>query len=159
MGKMGFFSLALFVAFFAIFASPVLSRTLPLTSKAALLDVASTLSKTQDLFSLNSQNVLPSKHQVRHRHPPVSPDSSLIFELHPRLSVRGTSERDYGTLTLARLARDSARVKAIQTRLDLVSLDIKKADLTPPLEVEFEEQKLEGPVISGTSQGSGRVLL
>ncbi|KAL0380742.1 UNVERIFIED_CONTAM: protein ASPARTIC PROTEASE IN GUARD CELL 1 [Sesamum angustifolium] len=154
MGKMGFFSLALFVAFFAIFASPVLSRTFPLTSKAALLDVASTLSKTQDLFSLNSQNVLPSKHQVRHRHPPVSPDSSLIFELHPRLSVRGTSERDYGTLTLARLARDSARVKAIQTRLDLVSLDIKKADLTP-LEVEFEEQKLEGPVISGTSQGSG----
>ncbi|KAK4430184.1 protein ASPARTIC PROTEASE IN GUARD CELL 1 [Sesamum alatum] len=153
MGKMAFL-LCVFLAFSAIFASPVLSRTLPFSSKPALLDVASTLSKTQDLFSLNSHNLLPSKHQVRHRHPAVSPDSALTFELHPRLSVRGTSEKDYETLTLARLARDSARVKAIQTRLDLVTLGIDKADLTP-LEVEFEEQKLEGPVISGTSQGSG----
>lgn len=149
MEKMG-----IFIAIFSIFASTVLSRTLPFSSKAAVLDVSSTLSRTQDLFSLNSQNVLPSKHEVHHRHPIVSSDSALSFQLHSRLSVRGTSEKDYKTLTLARLARDSARVQAIQTRLDLVSLGIKKADLTP-LEAELEEEKLEGPVISGTSQGSG----
>ncbi|PIN23689.1 Aspartyl protease [Handroanthus impetiginosus] len=153
MEKTGVF-LSIFIAVFSIFVPSVLSRTLPFSSKNTVLDVSSTLSKTQDLFSLNSQKVLPSKHEVYHRQPFVSPDSSFSFQLHSRLAVRGTSDEDYKTLTLARLARDSARVKAIQTRLDLASLGIKKADLTP-LEAELEEQKLEGPVTSGTSQGSG----
>lgn len=153
MEKMGLF-LTIYVAFFSIFASSALSRLVPFTSKTTILDVSSTVARTQDLLSLNSQDVLSSKHEVHHRHPAVSPDSALSFQLHPRLSVRGTSETDYQALTLARLARDSARVKAIQTRLDLVSLGINKADLTP-LESEFGEEKLEGPVISGTSQGSG----
>ncbi|KAK6132042.1 hypothetical protein DH2020_034206 [Rehmannia glutinosa] len=148
MEKMGVF-LGILIAFFSIFANSVLSRTLPFSSKTTVLDVSSTISKTQDLFSLNFQNVLPSKHEVHH-----SSESGLSFQLHSRVSVRGSSEKDYKTLTLARLARDSARVKAIQTRLDLASLGIKKADLTP-LEAELEEEKLEGPVISGTSQGSG----
>ncbi|KAK6134043.1 hypothetical protein DH2020_032222 [Rehmannia glutinosa] len=103
MEKMGVF-LGILIAFFSIFASSVLSRTLPFSSKTTVLVVSSTISKTQDLFSLNFQNVLPSKHEVHH-----SSESGLSFQLHSRLSVRGSSEKDYKTLTLARLARDSAR--------------------------------------------------
>ncbi|KAL8533396.1 hypothetical protein ACS0TY_009689 [Phlomoides rotata] len=146
--------IVIFAAVFSVFAATVLSRTLLSASKADLLDVSSTISRTQDLFSLNSQNVLPSMHEVHHKRPVVSTDSALSFQLHSRLSVRGASDKDYKSLALARLARDSARVKAIQTRVDLASLGIRKADLTP-LEAELEEEKLEGPVISGTSQGSG----
>ncbi|KAH6771386.1 Eukaryotic aspartyl protease family protein [Perilla frutescens var. hirtella] len=142
---------AIFFAILSLLAASALSRTLTFTSKPNFLDVSSTLSKTQELFSQNSRSVLPSMHEVHHRRPV---DSALSFQLHPRLSVRGKSEKDYMSLTLARLARDSARVTAIQTRVDLVSLGIRRADLTP-LEAEVEAEKLEGPVISGTSQGSG----
>ncbi|XP_057765716.1 protein ASPARTIC PROTEASE IN GUARD CELL 1-like [Salvia miltiorrhiza] len=145
---------AVFFAFFSVFAASALSRTLPISSNPNFLDVSATISKTQGLFSHNSKSVLPSMREVHHGRPAVSSHSALSFDLHPRLSVRGTSEKNYKTLTLARLARDSARVKAIQTRLDLVRLGIVKADLTP-LEAEVETEKLEGPVISGTSQGSG----
>ncbi|XP_042052696.1 protein ASPARTIC PROTEASE IN GUARD CELL 1-like [Salvia splendens] len=143
--------LAVFFAFFTVLAS---SRTLPPNSDPNFLDVSAAISKTQGFFSRNSRSVLPSMHEVHHRRPRVSPHFPLSFDLHPRLSVRGTTEESYKALTVARLGRDSARVKAIQTRLDLASLGIVKADLTP-LEAELETEKLEGPVISGTSQGSG----
>ncbi|KAG6429861.1 hypothetical protein SASPL_107916 [Salvia splendens] len=142
--------LAVFFVFFTVLAS---SRTLPPNSEPNFLDVSASISKTQGLFS-NSRSVLPSMHEVHHRRTRVSPHSPLSFVLHPRLSVRGTTEESYKALTVARLGRDSARVKAIQTRLDLASLGIVKADLTP-LDAEVETEKLEGPVISGTSQGSG----
>ncbi|GFP94591.1 protein aspartic protease in guard cell 1 [Phtheirospermum japonicum] len=131
---------ALFGIVFSILASSVLSRTVPFSSKTTVLDVSSTVSKTQDLLV---RSVLQSKHQVHHQRRPIDfPRSELSFQLHPRLSVHGSSEKDYKALTLARLGRDSARVKAIQARVDLVN-------------VELEEEKLEVPVISGTSQGSG----
>ncbi|KAL2546381.1 Eukaryotic aspartyl protease family protein [Forsythia ovata] len=153
MGKMGFF-LAIFFTFFSIFSSLILARTLPVSSKTAVLDVFATVQKTQELFSFNSQSVLPSKQRVHDQEPFVPSGSSLSFQLHPRLSIRGTSNNDYRELTLDRLNRDSTRVKALQTRLDLVFQSIRKADLTP-LETELEAEKLEVPVISGTSQGSG----
>ncbi|KAL3631319.1 hypothetical protein CASFOL_024303 [Castilleja foliolosa] len=142
---------ALFGIVFSILASSVLSRTVPFSSRTTVLDVSSTVSKTQDLLI---RNVLQSKHNVHQRSPIHSSGSELSFQLHPRLSVHRSSKKDYNDLTMARLGRDSARVKAIQTRVDLVSLGIKRADLTP-LEVELEEEKLEVQVISGTSQGSG----
>ncbi|KAL3824071.1 hypothetical protein ACJIZ3_020100 [Penstemon smallii] len=129
-----------------LLSSSVLSRTLPFTT---VLQVSSTLSKTQDLFS--SLNVLPSKQKVQ----PIIPfNSSLTFQLHTRISIHGTTEKDYKSLTLTRLARDSGRVKAIQTRVHLATLGFRKADLTP-LETQFDDEKLEVPIISGTSQGSG----
>ncbi|KAL3830971.1 hypothetical protein ACJIZ3_019773 [Penstemon smallii] len=155
---MGFFSLVIFLAIiFSIFTSSVHSRSLPFSSETNILEVSSTLSKTQDLFlPLNSRNVLPEMHEVQPQH--EDEPSSLTFQLHSRLSIRGAPEKDYKSLTLTRLARDSARVKAIQTRVDLASLGIRKSDLTPLVsesETEFGDEKLEGPVVSGTSQGSG----
>lgn len=145
---------AVFLAFFSVFVISASSRTVPLNSNPNFLDVSATISMTQALLSHNSRSVLPSMHEVHHRRPAVSSRNTLSFELHSRFSVRGASEKSYRSLTLSRLGRDSARVKAIQTRLDLVSLGIRKVDLTP-LEAEVETEKLEGPVISGTSQGSG----
>ncbi|KAL3654382.1 hypothetical protein CASFOL_004063 [Castilleja foliolosa] len=142
---------ALFGIIFSILASSVFSRTVSFSSKTTILDVSSTVSNTQDLFI---RNVLQSKHEVHQKANIGFQGSELSFQLHPRLSVHGSSAKDYKELTLARFGRDSVRVKAIQTRLDLVSFGIKKADLTP-LDVELEEEKLEVPVISGTSQGSG----
>ncbi|KAG8382928.1 hypothetical protein BUALT_Bualt05G0130800 [Buddleja alternifolia] len=140
----------------SIGASSVLSRTLPTTTTTTILDVSAALSRTEQIFSLNTQKNVPlSEHEVQHQN---SPNSPLTFHLHSRLSVRGASEIDYKSLTLARLGRDSLRVKAIQTRLDLASLGITKSDLTPLEETgdsNLEEEKLEAPVISGTSQGSG----
>ncbi|XP_073021188.1 protein ASPARTIC PROTEASE IN GUARD CELL 1-like [Primulina eburnea] len=153
MEKMGLL-LAVFFSFLSIFSSPVLSRKLASSSKTMLLDVSSTLRKTQDLLSLNSQNLVHSRPDVEHQKPIVSYGSSLSFQLHSRLGIRRSSDKDYRELTLARINRDSARVKALQTRLDLLSLGIKKVDLTP-LEEELEDEKIEVPVISGTSQGSG----
>ncbi|KAG6422185.1 hypothetical protein SASPL_118749 [Salvia splendens] len=128
-----------FAVFFAFLSVSAASRTLPPNSNSNILHVSATISNTQSLFSHNSRGVLPSMHAVHHRKPSVSV-SPLSFDLHPRLSFSGTSEKNYKSLALARLRRDSARVEAIQSRLDLT-----------PLEAE----KLEGAVISGTSQGSG----
>ncbi|CAA0808987.1 Eukaryotic aspartyl protease family protein [Striga hermonthica] len=145
--------ICIFMAFFSIFAPSVLSRTLSSSSKTTILDVSSSISRAEE-FSLGG-NVLQSKHEVQHhRRPIVFSESQLSFQIHNRLSVHGSSEKDYRAVVSARLARDSSRVKAIQTRVDLASLGIKRADLTP-LEVELVEDKLEGQVISGTSQGSG----
>ncbi|KAL6571003.1 hypothetical protein OROGR_000553 [Orobanche gracilis] len=144
-------SIAVFVSFVSIFSRCVISRTVPFSSKTTVLDVSSSITRTQDLFV---QSVLQSKHKVHHQPPIVVSESQLSFQLHTRLSVHGSSEKDYKSLTLARLGRDSARVKSIQTRVDLVRLGIKRADLTP-LEVELEEDKLVAPVTSGASQGSG----
>lgn len=61
------------------------------------------------------------------------------MQLHSRASLHKPSHADYKSLTLARLARDSARVNSIVTQLD----------------PNFNVEKLSGPIISGTSQGSG----
>ncbi|KAL1564931.1 protein ASPARTIC PROTEASE IN GUARD CELL 1-like [Salvia divinorum] len=128
-----------FAVFFAFLSVSAASRTLPPNSNPNILHVSAAISKTQSLFSHSPRGILPSMHAVHHRKPAVS-ISSLSFDLHPRLSFRGTLEKNYKSLALSRLRRDSARVKAIHARLDLT-----------PLEAE----KLEGAVISGTSQGSG----
>ncbi|XP_047953225.1 protein ASPARTIC PROTEASE IN GUARD CELL 1-like [Salvia hispanica] len=67
--------------------------------------------------------------------PPVLPQ----FRPPPALSFRERRRRTTNA-RLARLRRDSARVKAIQSRLDYRL---------------WRREKLEGAVISGTSQGSG----
>lgn len=134
-------------------SNPAFSRTLPLSSntKTAVLDVISTTQKTLDVFSLDSR-AFDSLQTEENTFP--SSSSSLSLKLHSRVSVHRVTQSDYESLTLARLGRDSARVKALQTRLDLAVYGISKADLTP-VETQLEVEALEGPVISGTSQGSG----
>ncbi|XP_051122117.1 protein ASPARTIC PROTEASE IN GUARD CELL 1-like [Andrographis paniculata] len=152
MEKIGSLFLDILCTIFAVLVSSGLSRTLPLNSETSVLDISAALSKTQELFLLNSKNVLPSKHQEHHRRSVGSPVSALSFQVHSRMFVQGSPEKDYQALTLTRLARDSARVKAIQSRLDLASSD---TNMMPLEEEEEEEEKIKGPVISGTGLGSG----
>lgn len=142
----------IFCILFTLCFSIALSRTLPPLEeeknyKTTLLDVSASMRKTLDVFSpesaqLQQQSFSPSS-------------SSLSFQLHSRSSIHSAQYSDYKSLTLARLGRDSARVKSIQTKLDLAISGIAETDLKPDGDVMLEEEALQGPVISGTSQGSG----
>ncbi|KAF2321460.1 hypothetical protein GH714_041055 [Hevea brasiliensis] len=78
------------------------------------------------------------------------------MELHSRTSIQKASHTDYKSLTLARLERDSARVRSLTARLDLVIHGISTSDLKPlDGNMEFKAEDLQSPVISGISQGSG----
>ncbi|KAF5806254.1 putative nepenthesin [Helianthus annuus] len=83
-----------------------------------------------------------------------SSSSILSMQLHSRVTVHKSSHKTYESVTLAQLARDSARVESPQTRYDLAVNGVKKSDLKP-VATELSVESLEVPVISGTSQGSG----
>ncbi|KVH97577.1 protein ASPARTIC PROTEASE IN GUARD CELL 1 [Cynara cardunculus var. scolymus] len=129
-----------------------LSRTLlppTITGATSDLDVSASINKTLHVLSFTTQ--MASSFDL---HPTSSSSSLLSLQLHSRISVHKSSHQDYESLTLARLARDSARVESLQTRLDLAVNGVKKADLKP-VDTELAAEDLEVPVISGTSQGSG----
>ncbi|KAH0868428.1 hypothetical protein HID58_075450 [Brassica napus] len=119
----------LLFVFFLASHSLVTSRILPKISvtTSTILDVADCIRKTKDAssFQLNQQD-----EQIH------SPSSSFSLQLHSRASVRGNEHPDYKSLTLARLDRDSAR-PVITTMYTT------------------EQQEIEAPLISGTTQGSG----
>ncbi|KAJ0235381.1 Eukaryotic aspartyl protease family protein [Hirschfeldia incana] len=143
----------LFVFFLASHSS-VTSRILPEISltTSAILDVSDSICKTKDApsFQLNKQE--------EQSHSPSSSSSSFSLQLHSRASVRGNEHSDYKSLTLARLDRDSARVKSLTARLDLAVSNITKSDLKPVITTTMyttDQQEFEAPLISGTTQGSG----
>ncbi|KAL5761452.1 hypothetical protein ACOSP7_017716 [Xanthoceras sorbifolium] len=143
----------LFVTLFAIIflTSPpfVHSRTAPhpQTSKTTTLYVSASIQNTLKV-------VTPSSNHKQHTF--FSSSSPLSLQLHSRTSILKTSHADYKSLTLARLERDSARVKSLSTRLDLAIGGLSKLDLKPlDSDLEFQFQDLESPIVSGTSQGSG----
>ncbi|KAK1425640.1 hypothetical protein QVD17_20995 [Tagetes erecta] len=161
MAKLGFHFYLLSILFY-LSLSPVLPRTLPpATGASSELDVADSIQKTLNLlsFSPNSQSELLSPNF--HTSSSSSSSSVLSLQLHSRVSVHKSLHKDYESLTLARLARDSARVDSLQTRLDLAINGFTKSDLKP-VDTEFtesrtslEDEDLQVPVISGTSEGSG----
>lgn len=140
-------SFLFFFVFFLTSHSSVFSRILPKTSvtTTSILNVADSIHRTKytSSFRLNQQE--------EQTHSPFS------LTLHSRASVRGTEHSDYKSLTLARLNRDTARVKSLITRLDLAINNISKADLKPvtTMYTTTEEEDIEAPLISGTTQGSG----
>ncbi|XP_060214884.1 protein ASPARTIC PROTEASE IN GUARD CELL 1 [Lycium barbarum] len=137
------------IFFFVLLFTTVLSRTTPdEASRTKTLDITSSIQKTLNPFSVKTFNSFKQQENT------VSSSSLLSFQLHSRVAVRGTSHKDYNSLTLARLQRDSTRAKSLQTKVDLVVQGIGKSDLKP-METEFQAEKIEGPIISGTSQGSG----
>ncbi|KAJ1389443.1 Xylanase inhibitor, C-terminal [Sesbania bispinosa] len=124
------------------------TRTTPHGPKTTVLDVASSIRKTHTVLAINRY----------HHQQPSSP--SLSLQLHSRASIQNAAHTDYKSLTLSRLERDSARVRALQTRLDLATKRISQSDLHPAKsENELESEKLQAPLVSGTSQGSGEYFL
>ncbi|XP_009356391.2 protein ASPARTIC PROTEASE IN GUARD CELL 1-like [Pyrus x bretschneideri] len=151
---MGFLSYILF-AFFSFYCNSQVahSRSSPSSSKTTVLDVAASIQTT--LRALSSEGTTASRtaqalsQQDR---------SSLSVPLHSRISLHAPSHSDYRSLTLARLERDSARVRSLTTRLDLAVRGVATSDLKPVVtgnEFQLEAKGFEGPIISGTSQGSG----
>lgn len=139
---------SLFCLFFIISFPTVLSRNLLSSSKTTVLDVSASIHKTLN-FDTNSINTFNQKEETSY-----SSSASLTLQLHSRSSIHKHAHNDYNSLTLARLERDSVRVKSLQTRLDLAINGITRSDLNP-VYTELGAEELEVPVISGTSQGSG----
>ena len=117
------------------------SRTTPL--KTTILDVASSIQKTRKLPTLNPQQL---------QQPSLS---TLSLQLHSRASIQKPSHTDYKSLVFSQLERDSARVNALQTRLDLALKRVSPSDLHPA----ESASELQAPVVSGTSQGSGEYFV
>ncbi|PSR91191.1 Protein ASPARTIC PROTEASE IN GUARD CELL 1 like [Actinidia chinensis var. chinensis] len=135
-----------FCIFFTLSVTLAVSRSLP-DSKTTILDVSNSIQKTVDVFLAD----LTKSSEIDKS---LSSSDSLSFQLHSRSSIHRAHHRDYKSLTLARLGRDSSRAKSLQARLDLAINGITESDLKP-VDSVFGEEALEGPVISGTSQGSG----
>ncbi|CAL0315314.1 unnamed protein product [Lupinus luteus] len=136
-----------------LLSSPLLthSRTIPLSPKTTLLDVASSIQKTQNIFTFNQQ-----LHSSSSSFSSKSL-STFSLELHSRASIQNPSHNDYKSLTLSRLARDSVRVKSLQTRLDISLKRISQTGSQQQNSFIFNE--IQGPIVSGTSQGSGEYFL
>ncbi|XP_028768686.1 protein ASPARTIC PROTEASE IN GUARD CELL 1 [Neltuma alba] len=142
----------LFFSFFFVTSPLVHCRSIPQSSKTTVLHVASSIRNAQKIFSTTRPASL-NQQQLR-----SSPSSSLTLQLHSRASLHKPSHGDYKSLTLARLERDSARVRSLVTRLDLALKRITPSDLHPAAgenRFMFGAEEMQGPIVSGTSQGSG----
>ncbi|XLS72630.1 hypothetical protein HN51_029495 [Arachis hypogaea] len=107
------------------------SRTTPHhIPKTTFLDVTASIQKTLQVLDFN--------HHKQQEQLSSTPSSKLSLQLHSRASLQKPTHRDYKSLTLSRLERDSARVTTLLTRSQ-----------------SFSVSELEGPIVSGTSQGSG----
>ncbi|XP_076917218.1 protein ASPARTIC PROTEASE IN GUARD CELL 1-like [Bidens hawaiensis] len=113
-----------------------------------VLHVSDSIHKTLTVLS-HSPQPLQSQLLTSSSSSPV-----LSLQLHSRMSIHKSSHKDYESVTLSRLARDSARVNSILTKLDLAVNGVKKTDLKP-VDTHLFAEDLTVPVISGTSQGSG----
>ncbi|KAJ9547075.1 hypothetical protein OSB04_019618 [Centaurea solstitialis] len=144
----------IFLSFFLSFSliSTVQSRSISPPTTLHTLDVSDSIQKTINVLSFTPHNTLQSLQTQ-------SEDSSLEFSssfstfslpLHTRSSIHKSSHKDYASLVKARLARDSARVNSLQTRVRLAVNGVKTTDLN-----KFGGEELQVPVISGTSHGSG----
>ncbi|KAI3983546.1 hypothetical protein MKX01_029213 [Papaver californicum] len=118
--------------------------------------------KTLDVLSFDPDQILQEEEES------ISDDfsssfSSFTVKLRSRDTILKSKHKDYKTLTLDRLKRDSARVNSIITKLDLAMKGISKSDLKPlVVEKEFDDElksqdqdNIVGPITSGLSHGSG----
>ncbi|CAK7349752.1 unnamed protein product [Dovyalis caffra] len=150
------FQLLLFTILISLLFTSTLSRDLPDSTTATVLDVASSLQRAQNILSFDPQTQKPFTQTTITATTPSFSNSSLSFslELHSRETIHKTHHKDYKSLVLSRLNRDTARVNSLTARLQLALDGISKSDLKP-VETEIQPEDLSTPVTSGTSQGSG----
>lgn len=138
---------------FSFFLPTAFSRS-KLTSPTATLDVSGSLQNTRGVLSFDPQSQTSFSEQEQEQRQEQTPSGSFSVRLHPRESLVRTPYREYKALVLARLGRDSARVDALASKLNLALNNVTRTDLTP-LRTEIQPEDLSTPVSSGTSQGSG----
>ncbi|CAL9059670.1 protein ASPARTIC PROTEASE IN GUARD CELL 1-like [Musa acuminata AAA Group] len=143
----------------AFSTSSAVARHLPPRSTrsttTATLDVSATLALALRALSFDP---VSSHHPLSHN---IS-SSAISLPLHSRdflPSSDGHRHPDYKALTLARLRRDAARVRSIAARAALAVGGVAASDLKPIAEEKAlpiaAADSIEGPVVSGTSLGSG----
>ncbi|KAK3007250.1 hypothetical protein RJ639_016150 [Escallonia herrerae] len=129
------------------------SRTLS-THSTTLLDVSASLHRTKQVLSFASLSTTLKQTEQQEAQIAETPSAPFSLTLHPRASLAKPNHKDYQTLTLSRLARDSARVDSLNSRLHFALAGLKRSDLKP-VEAVIHPNDLSSPVTSGMSQGSG----
>lgn len=145
--------LASALIFTNLFASTLCRSSL--TETTTLLDVAASLSQAHDVISFDPQTLKPlvDNQEAQAQLTPLN-SSSLSLSLHPRDALSSSQHKDYKSLVLSRLDRDSARVNSLNTKLQFALQGVNRADLEP-MQTEIRPEDLSTPVTSGISQGSG----
>ncbi|KAD5960327.1 hypothetical protein R6Q59_013461 [Mikania micrantha] len=132
---------------FFLLLSLCTTATTVVAAATTTLDVVSAVKRTVDILNPAS---------LRSEFDQLTKSSSLSFTIHPRSSIH---HRDYESLTLARLARDSRRVTSLTTRLNFAISGTNNSEMKPVVETDsnsmFNAEDLYSPVTSGISQGSG----
>ena len=126
------------------------SRSLPTSHETTVLDVVSSLQQTQHILSIDPTRSSLTTTTAAKESIPVFLNSSspLSLELHSRDTLVASQHKNYKSLVLSRLERDSSRVASIIAK---VKLAVEGADS----ETHYQPEELTTPVISGASQGSG----
>ncbi|KAJ6811660.1 putative protein ASPARTIC PROTEASE IN GUARD CELL 1 [Iris pallida] len=151
---------SLFLVFLFLFLfSPVISRNISPKLTTTLLDVSASLSRTTQVLSHSyQQEEEEEEEEIAKSVAEAGANLSLHLQLHSRDFLpysNSTVPADYRALTLSRLARDSSRVAAIAARVASAMNGIKNSDLTPQQQQQYATESIQGPVTSGSSQGSG----
>ncbi|CAL9126419.1 unnamed protein product [Musa acuminata var. zebrina] len=142
---------------------PAVARHLPPGSNRSLatatLDVSATRAQALQALTFTPSSHQPPSYLVPHNH---SSAAAISLAFHSRDFLPSSAAHrhpDYKALTLARLRRDAARVRSIAARAALAVSGVAASDLKPVAEEKAAPiaaaDSIEGPVVSGTSVGSG----
>ncbi|KAJ4765494.1 Eukaryotic aspartyl protease family protein [Rhynchospora pubera] len=151
--------LFLFLTFSSLFLSAWSRKISP---KTTTLDISASLSQAQSALSYDPATA-PALHQsLAGIGSTTTGTDKFTLDLHSRdflpFSTHHRRPNDYQSLTLSRLNRDAMRVSAITSRISLAVDGVKRSDLKPMAQGKLfstMEEAIEGPIVSGTSQGSG----
>ncbi|CAH8260957.1 unnamed protein product [Arabidopsis lyrata] len=140
-------------------ATDASSRSLSTSTKTTVLDVVSSLQQTQTILSLDPTRSSLTATKPESISDPVFFNSSspLSLELHSRDTLVASQHKDYKSLVLSRLERDSSRVAGIAAKIRFAVEGIDRSDLKPVNneDTRYQPEALTTPVVSGVSQGSG----
>lgn len=149
----------LLVTFSSLFLSAC-SRQI--SHKTATLDISASISQAQSALSYNPNKAQPLDQSLTGVGAGTTGTDKFTLDLHSRdflpFSTHHHRPNDYRSLTLSRMNRDAMRVSAIASRVTLAVDGVKRSDLKPMAEGEMlstMEEAIQGPIVSGTSQGSG----
>lgn len=137
----------------SLLPSPISSRSLQSDASelyTTVLDISASLQQANQVLSFSPQ-LLEETYSTPST---SSSSSSFSLHLHPRDSLLNAQHQDYKSLVLARLARDSARVKSITTKLQLALDHVNRSDLYPT-QTDILPEDLSTSVSSGSGLGSG----
>ncbi|XP_010533981.1 PREDICTED: protein ASPARTIC PROTEASE IN GUARD CELL 1-like [Tarenaya hassleriana] len=142
---------------FLLFVTTTFSRSLTSSSETTILDVVSSLQQTHQILSLDpSGTTLTSRPDLKSK-PVFLNSSSFSLELHSRETLVESQHKDYRSLLLGRLERDSARVSGITAKVRLAIEGVERSKLHPVHDDDslIRPEDMSTPVVSGASQGSG----